>query len=209
MIPKLKARNPELSFLTIDDDSNLFRKIKLSAEQIISLSDKIEDSKANQYIPSDVALEELDIIKTLEKEVFAELPIQAGWCYGANRFMNAFEWHKTSEVVVACSDCLLLLGDYKDIIDETYNSEKAVALVLEKGQAVELMPLTLHFAPLPIEEFFKVAIILVKKTNLPLASGIDGSRRAINKWMLVHADNIMGVLNGGKVGIIGENLNIK
>jgi len=135
--------------------------------------------------------------------------VQIGWCYGSLRQMNGMEWHKSSEVVIACTDCVLLLGDYEDVIRDTYDSGKACALYLNRGEAVELVPMTLHFAPLPAEKYFKAAIILPKGTNGVLKSGIEGTRRAVNKWLLVHETNKKGIELGGKVGITGENITLK
>jgi len=69
-----------------------------------------------------------------------------------------------------------------------------------------LYPLTLHLAPIRVSTPFKGAIILPKGTNLPRSEGIEGTYRAINKWLLVHPENLKGVAQGAKVGIVGNNL---
>ena len=140
--------------------------------------------------------------------VFAELPVQAGWCYGRGRKMNGAEWHKSSEVVVACTDCVLLLGSAADIEGDTYDSAKAVALVMREGEAAELPAGTLHLAPLALGGHFAAAIILPRGTNSPLAGGISGTLRAVNKWLLVHPDNEAGIAAGGKVGVTGANITL-
>ena len=122
--------------------------------------------------------------------------------------MNGVEWHESPEVVVACTDAVLLLGDYEDVADETYDSKKAVALFLKQGEAVRLSARTLHLAPLAVNEFFKAAIILPEGTNLPLPDGIKGTHRAINKWLLVHPDNKKGIYGGGKIGVYGDNITV-
>jgi len=121
--------------------------------------------------------------------------------------MNGMELHKTSEGIVACTDVVLLLGDHADVANDTYDSARAFGLYLQAGEAVELLPLTLHLAPLPVQNGrFIAAILLPQGTNLPLAGGIEGTLRAVNKWLLVHPENANGVALGGKVGILGENI---
>ncbi len=208
MLQTLTQKNPQLKFFSANDSNELFQKVNIDYSDVILLSGKLTFDKDNNYIANDQSMLELTSIKTTEREIFGELPIQAGWCYGGNKFMQGMEWHKSSEVVVACSDCVLLLGSYNDVVDNQYESSKAIALYLKKGEAAELLPLTLHLAPLPVDEYFKVGIILPKGTNLPLAGGISGSLRAINKWLLVHKDNEKGIKNGGMIGVVGKNLSL-
>lgn len=73
--------------------------------------------------------------------------------------MNGVEWHKSSEVVIAATDCVLILGDVKDIRDDVYDSARAIALFLRKGEAVELFAGTLHLAPLATDDKFAAAIV--------------------------------------------------
>ncbi len=162
----------------------------------------------NAYVAGDNKLESIAVIKQIAREVFAELPIQAGWCVGRLKAMNGMEWHKSSEVIVACSDMVLLLGKNSDIIEDTYNSAKAEAFFVKKGSVIELNPYTLHLAPLNMGDGFSAIIILPSKTNLPLEGGIDGTLRAINKWLLVHSEHKVGIAGGGKIGIVGENITL-
>jgi len=208
MIPQLQKRNPNLRICTIGEQSRLYLRADVDTSGIIALSDMLTPSADNVYLASDQALERLSAVDALCRNVFAELPVQAGWCWGGNRYMNGVEWHKSSEVVVACDDCVLLLGDYFDIMEGVYDSKNAVALLLRKGEAVELLPMTLHLAPLPMGEYFRTAILLPQGTNLPLAGGIQGELRAVNKWLLVHMENTRGIQNGGKIGVEGDNIRL-
>ena len=71
---------------------------------------------------------------------------------------------------------------------------------------MELCAGTLHLAPLAVHEKFAAAIILPRGTNAPLAGGIDGTLRAVNKWLLVHPENTAGIAAGGKAGVAGANI---
>lgn len=199
----------DIKVLTTKDESPLFAAVKADVADILRLADGLEyPADGNAYVAGDPALEAVAAVNKIEREVFAELPVQAGWCFGNNRKMNGVEWHKSSEVVVACADCVLILGDVKDVKDDVYDTSRAVALHLERGEAVELRAGTLHLAPLPVDERFAAAIILPKGTNAPLRGGIDGTLRAVNKWLLVHPENEKGLLAGGKAGVKGRNITL-
>lgn len=203
---KMPAFNCDIKAYTLADESPLFRAADVDAEGIVALADALPHVTDNVYVASDPALEALPAVRKAEREVFAELPVQAGWCYGSGKKMNGIEWHKSSEVVVAGTDCVLVLGDVRDIVDDVYDSSRAVALFLKRGEAAELFAGTLHLAPLAVGERFAAAIILPRGTNAPLAGGIDGTLRAVNKWLLVHPDNEKGIRAGGKVGVKGVNI---
>ncbi len=159
----------------------------------------------NGYVANEPPLEKIQFVSDICRDVFAELPVQAGWCVGNLTKMNGMEWHKSSEVVVACTDMVLLLGSFNDINNDIYDSAKAEAFYLPKGTVVELYAFTLHLAPLNMGGGFKSIIILPKGTNLPLESGINGTLRAVNKWLLVHKEHTVGISLGGKIGVIGTN----
>lgn len=205
---KLVLKNPKLNIFAASDKSNLFEKVDIDADDIVLLSKKLSPEKANAYIRDDEDERKLQSVSIIKRKVFAEYPVQAGWCFGGSEFMNGFEWHKSSETVVACTPMVLLLGAYEDVIDDVYDSANAVGLYLEKGEVVELKPMTLHLAPLPVDEFFAAAIILPDGTNSPLSGGIDGTLRAVNKWLIVHADNKRGIELGGKIGVVGKNIKL-
>lgn len=206
----LKKDNPHIHFVSLKMNpcSHLYQKHSIDASEIVALSDKLVCQNFNQYIASDCEAEKLQVVNTISRNVFAEADIQAGWCFGCGKTMNGVEWHKSSETIVACTDMVLILGNYFDILENKYDTKNAFGLFMQKGDVVELYPLTLHLAPLAIDKNFKAAILLPRKTNTPLKGGIDGVLRANNKWLLVHAENMQGIEQGGKIGVIGENLKI-
>ena len=62
------------------------------------------------YEPSVAALEALPVYEELQKTTYGELPIQIGYCNGHNCKMDAMEYHRSSEINVAGTDAILLLG---------------------------------------------------------------------------------------------------
>lgn len=147
------------------------------------------------YEPSVEQLEALPVYKELQDTAYGEMPIQIGFCNGNNYKLNALEYHRSSEIDVAASDLILLLGWQQDIEEGyTYDTSKVEAFLLPKGVGVELYATTLHYAPCnSTEEGFRCAIVLPDGTNLPLdenhcAGGEDALITAKNKWLIGHAE---------------------
>lgn len=165
------------------------------------------------YEPSVPELEALPVFEELQTKYYGELPMQIGYCNGSNYKLNAVEYHRSSEINVAGTDAVLLLGWEPDVTDDfTYDTAKMEAFFLPKGTAVELYATTLHYAPCNgAEGGFQVAIVLPKDTNLPLekshGEGIeDAHLTARNKWLIGHPEG--GLPEGSPLGLIGENLDI-
>ncbi len=162
------------------------------------------------YVPGDEKLEALPVMKELAEITYGELPIQIGYCNGHNCMLNALEYHRSSEVNVAATDAVLMLGSQQDITkDFTYDTSKVEAFLVPAGVAVEVYATTLHYAPCGVDGAgFKVAIVLPKGTNLDLdrehKGGEDGHLTAKNKWLLGHPEG--GLPEGSPMGLIGKNL---
>ena len=62
------------------------------------------------YEPSIAELEALPVYGELQRVCYGELPIQVGYCNGYNKKLNAVEYHRSSELDIAASDAILLLG---------------------------------------------------------------------------------------------------
>ncbi len=164
------------------------------------------------YEPSVAALEATDAFAPLQAKAYGELPIEIGYCNGKNHLLNAFEYHRSSEINIAGTDAILILGMQQDITDDfTYDTSLADAFLLPKGMGVELYATTLHYAPCSVGDAgFKVVIVLPKDTNLPLDESHAGCEdkliTAKNKWLIGHKDG--GHPEGVHLGLIGENLEV-
>ena len=164
------------------------------------------------YVASEPKLEALAVMKELTDKTYGELPIQIGYCNGHNRKLNALEYHRSSEVDVAATELVLMLGKQQDITEEfTYDTSKVKAFRIPAGTAVELYATTLHYAPCHTEKGgFQCTIVLPKGTNLDLEKdhqgGEDGHLTAKNKWLLGHPEG--GLPEGSPMGLIGENLSL-
>ena len=162
------------------------------------------------YVPGLEALESLPAGEELSRKVYGEMPIQIGYCTGHNSLLNALEYHKSSEINVAATDAILLVGKEQDITEDfTYDTALAEAFLLPQGMAVEMYATTLHYAPCGVDGAgFQVAIVLPKGTNLDLEEshegGEDGHLTAKNKWLLGHPEG--GLPQGSPMGLVGKNL---
>ena len=165
------------------------------------------------YVPSVPELEALPVFEELQNKIYGELPIQVGYCNGHNKKLNAFEYHRCSEINVAAMDAVLILGSQQDITEDyTYDTSKAEAFLLPKGTAVEVYATTLYYAPANLGDAgFRVTIVLPKGTNLdldhPHQGGEDGHLTAKNKWLLGHPEG--GLPEGSPMGLVGENLTVE
>lgn len=72
------------------------------------------------YVPSAEELEALDVEKELKNRAFGGLPVQIGYCNGHNKKLNATEYHRNSEINVAVTDLVLLIGHQQDIEEDLY-----------------------------------------------------------------------------------------
>lgn len=167
------------------------------------------------YEPSIKELEELTIAKQLRDREFGELPIQIGYCNGNNYMLNAVEYHRSSEINIAVTDLILLIGSQQDIEDDySYDTSKIEAFKVPAGTIIEVYATTLHYAPCNVEkEGFKCVVVLPKDTNLTLENkveknGEDALLFAKNKWLIGHKDTDLGE-QGAFIGLVGENISIK
>jgi hypothetical protein len=164
------------------------------------------------YVPSVEELEALDIMKDLQNKGYGGLPVQIGYCNGHNKKLNAVEYHRNSEINVAVTDLVLLIGHQQDIEpDHTYDTSKIEAFLVPAGTGIEVYATTLHYAPCHVNEGgFQCVVVLPKGTNTDLTfqtekTGEDSLMTAKNKWLIAHEDaKIAGAFNGLK----GENITI-
>ena len=167
----------------------------------------------NMYVASVPEMEELPVKDTIQNRFYGEMPIQIGYCNGHNHLLNAVEYHRDSEINIAVTDLILILGKEQDITeDHTYDSSKMEAFLIPAGTTIEVYATTLHYAPCNVAASgFKCVVVLPKGTNTDITleekhTPEDDLLFARNKWLLSHPDaNIAGSV----AGIKGENLSVK
>lgn len=167
------------------------------------------------YEPSIEGLEKLDIYNELQERQYGGLDIQIGYCNGNNYMLNAVEYHRSSEINIAVTDMILLLGSQQDINDDySYDTENIEAFFIPAGTIVEIYATTLHYAPCNANKNgFKCVVVLPKDTNSPLEkevekSGEDALLFAKNKWLIGHPDTDLKE-QGAFIGLIGRNISLE
>lgn len=164
------------------------------------------------YEPSVKELEALPIMKEFTDSLYGGLPIQIGYCNGHNNLLNAVEYHRSSEINVAATDLVLLLGSQQDIEEDfSFDTANIEAFFVPKGTVIECYATTLHYAPCSLEGAgFRCVVVLPKDTNLDLKVKPDGAAEdkllfARNKWLIGHEEaGIEGAFNGLK----GKNISV-
>lgn len=170
----------------------------------------------NVYLASVEALEETAVAPLVQRGLYGEMEIQVGYCNGRNTTYNGFEYHKGSEINVAVTDFMLVLGHTWEIRENTYRVEDAKVFFVEKGTAIEMYQTTLHLSPCRVcDQGFKAVVILPRGTNTPLehkgeAKGAEGQLLLQkNKWVIAHPDREPLIRQGAWPGLLGENRELK
>ena len=147
------------------------------------------------YVPSVEEMEALPVAKELQNKGYGGLPIEIGYCNGHNKKLNGLEYHRSSEINVAVTDLVLLIGHQQDVEkDFTYDTSKVEAFLVPAGTAIEVYATTLHYAPCHVNESgFQCVVVLPKGTNTELtfekaAEGEDKLLTAKNKWLIGHEE---------------------
>lgn len=169
------------------------------------------------YEPSVRTLETLKINRQFSEEAYGGMPIQIGYCNGRNHLLNAVEYHRDSELNLACTDMILLVGKRQDIgRDYTYDTGKMQAFLVKKGTLVEIYSTTLHYAPISAGEHenFRCVVVLPRGTNEPLPAcrgkahtKEDQLLTHVNKWLIAHPESGLDK-DGAFVGLKGENIRL-
>lgn len=170
------------------------------------------------YVTSHAPLESCADADRLRTVVFGDLPIQIGYCSGRNSTLNGLEYHKSSEVLVAAADLVLLLALRGELEHGpggiSIESSKTVGLLVHRGEAVELYSGTLHLAPCRARpDGFRAAIVLPRGTNEVLPDGVlsgdDPLLRKRNKWIMAHPERKALVDQGVLPLIRGSNREVR
>lgn len=214
-LKELQEKNPELKLYEIDDAAFAEYGKRITGadvKDIIEAGKKIAfPEEGSIYEASTPAFEELAIADWIQKNCYGELPTQVGYCYGHSNFLNAWEWHTSSEINIAVTDMVLILAKLKDYQSGTIDSSTAKAFLLHAGDMVEVYATSLHFCPCEVDKHgFGCVVALPEDTNVSLEEEAENPllfRK--NKWIVAHKENEGLIARGVLPGIIGPNYEIK
>lgn len=215
MLNILKEKNPDIKLYSVNEiEFKTFGRVikDLDTAEIISAAEAIINPETgSSYSPREASFEKLKISAQIKSEYFGTLPTQIGYCYGHSNFLDAAEWHTSSEINIAVTPLVLILGHIWDIENGKIDSSRFKAFYLPKGTAVEVYSTTLHFCPCEVEKGgFGCVVGLPLDTNTPLDVTPDNPllfRK--NKWIIAHEQNTSLINRGVISGITGENFEIK
>ena len=211
----VKRLNPSLNLYRTSDAefAEYGRVIKgIDTAEIVKTAQGIAmPETGSAYEASTPAFEALSIKNEIQDVCYGELPAQIGYCYGHSNFLNGWEWHTSSEVNVAVTDLVLILGKVGDIKNGKIDSSTAKAFYVEKGEIIEVYATSLHFCPCEVESSgFGCVVALPVGTNVPLErEAADKLLFRKNKWIFAHVDNDGLIARGVLPGITGENFEVK
>lgn len=198
-----------------DQAFNIYGKV-VSGYDCSELIKKMKETPLPEdviYVPSVGDLEALPVAGEISGNLYGQMPIQIGYCNGHNKRLNAAEYHRDSEVNVAVTDLVLILGRQQDITaDYRYDTAQMEAFLVPAGTMVEVYGTTLHYAPCHVEEGgFRCVVVLPRGTNTDLdpvtiKNGEDQLLFAKNKWLIGHEEG--GLPAHAYLGMDGENLSI-
>jgi len=214
MLEKLRKLNPNIKFYSINDEE--FKKygvvIDADATEFIKACEELGlPDSGTMYTPTVPELEKTKGADELKLRLYGGLDAQVGLCCGYSNFLNGLEYHNSSEINVAATPLVLILGLRYEMDGLEYNSENVKAFYLEKGDVVEVFATTMHFCPCQVEESgFSCVVILPAGTNTDLkAKTEDKLLFRNNKWIICHDKNEDLINRGVYPGIHGVNYEIK
>ncbi len=215
MLDNLKLKNPDIKLYSVNSEEfKTFGRVitGLDTSEIIKAAEKISrPAEGSAYTPSEESFEKLSIAKEIENKFFGTLPAQIGYCHGHNSLLNAAEWHMSSEINIAVTPLVLILGHIWDIKSGKNRFFKIHGVLSASGHCRRgLLATTLHFCPCEVEKCgFGCVVGLPLVTNTPLESeASDPLLFRKNKWLITHNDN-KGLIDRGVLpGISGENFKI-
>ena len=220
MLEHLNAVNDVKIYSVFDDAFKSYGRVHkgfdLSALVEYMESETAVPESGNVYVPSVEAMENTDVCDDIRKTVYGSMPIQIGYCNGRNTTYNGFEYHKCSEINIAVTDFMLVLGHVWQIEDNNFFVGNEKVFFVPKGTMLEMYQTTLHLSPCTVSgDGFKDVVILSRGTNTPLdypkqiVTDEDKLLLQKNKWVIAHKDREPLVRQGAYVGLIGENKELK
>ena len=218
MLKKLNEKNDVQIFSVRDSGFASYGRVieGFDFSELIRFMEKDTEipESGNIYVASVAEMENTAVAERVQALIYGEMPIEIGYCNGRNTTYNGFEYHKGSEINIAVTDFMLVLGHSWEIRDNTYKVEDAKVFFVEKGTAIEMYQTTLHLSPCRVsDEGFKDIVILPRGTNTPLEKKEEklrqnGEERLLlqkNKWVIAHPDREPLIRQGAYPGLLGEN----
>ncbi len=216
MIDRLRKVNDVKIYSVLDSEFKPYGRI-VNGYDFSDLVEYMKEStpipeQGNIYVASVPELEKFSVKDEVEDVLYGGMPVQIGYCNGRNSTYNGFEYHKGSEINVAVTPFMLVLGHVWEIDDNKFYVGNEKVFFVPEGTAIEMYETTLHLSPCKVTNAgFKGIVILPRGTNTPLDNKHqNGDQESVlllqrNKWVLSHKDREPLMKQGAFPGLIGEN----
>ena len=177
MLAKLKELNPTLALYDVTDPAFAAygRIVDMDTSDILRVADAMErPTNGAAYLASVPEFKALSIHSEIRERIFGTLATQTGYCHGRNSVLNATEWHHSSELNIAVTPIVLILGKRADFKDGVMDSADMKAFYLPRGVAVEVYADSTHYCAIQVsDEGFGAVVSLPKDTNTPLEEEVS------------------------------------
>ena len=155
-IDEFRKANPQYKILSIDDSAfNEYGVIhhRENLREIKDVMAKYDIPKEGmKYIASIPELEKTRAMLGIKRDVFGEIPIDAGVTLGHADDFTAFEYHQCSELNIMLDDVVMVLGK-RQTLEEHGSIDpncEAKMFYVPKDTVIELYNDTLHYAPIQV-----------------------------------------------------------
>lgn len=155
-IDEFRKANPQYKILSIDDSAFNEYGVIHHRENLHEIKDVMAKydilKEGMKYIASIPELEKTRAMLGIKRDVFGEIPIDAGITLGHADDFTAFEYHQCSELNIMLDDVVMVLGKRQTL--EEHGSidpnREAKMFYVPKDTVIELYNDTLHYAPIQV-----------------------------------------------------------
>ena len=156
-LEEFRKANPQYKILTLDDPSfkeyGVLYTNDFNLDDVYKVMEKVPIPETGmKYIANIPELADTYTMLAVKRDIFGEIPIDAGVTLGHSDTFTAFEYHQCSEVNIMLDDVLMVLGKRETLEEKHFvdpNTE-ARMFYMPKGTIVGLYNDTLHYAPIQI-----------------------------------------------------------
>ena len=219
---KLNELNPDIDLLSIEDTSflrygrvhhdrpvddllaSLDRRPGIGAGVLRSVNEQ------HDACPAELA--------SMVREIFGSAELQVESVQGRNTRLDALEYHKSVEVVVAGTDMVVLMGLVCDIVwpAGTFDVSRTRGFYVPRGTVYEVFPWCLHGTPVHVHEAEGFCCIVIQPKGahaaidfIPDMGGEGKLMRGRNTWLISYADEAGSAGTSTHRGLKGRTIELK
>lgn len=212
-LEEFRKANPQYKILSVDDSA--FNQFGVVYHYDVSDVEKVMNqykipAKGSNYIASIPDLEATDTIKKIKRDIYADMPVDAGVTIGHSDNFTAFEYHQCSETNIMLNDVVMVLAK-RQTLEEHGNidpNREAKMFYVPKGTVIELYNDSLHYAPIQVTKAgYKVIVVVIHGTNSLLPKDVKSANPRVvkkGKFQVVHASRKDKIAQGYQVALIGK-----